>query len=92
MAAAVMMDNRKRPLDGISSPNDNPPSSKRLQVDSPSANVVNGTYGAVSPAIKTEADGDEEEDEDDDEGQNPAYKGLDVSCADELECIPWTLS
>lgn len=77
---ALMMDNRKRPLDGMSGPADNPPASKRLQVDSQvSSPTVNGTHRSISPASKVKSETREEDSDDDDEGQNPAYKGLDVS-------------
>ncbi|CAO1617547.1 unnamed protein product [Sympodiomycopsis kandeliae] len=74
-----MMDNRKRPLDGISSPssaNDTP--SKRLQVDSPKVNGAYESSPSASRVKRDPSDANDDDDDDDDEGQNPAYKGLDA--------------
>ena len=69
-----MMDDRKRPMDGLSGPSSSAggPPAKKLQLDPAHQPTINGVH--LNRDVKAEP----EEDEDDDE-QNPAYKGLEVS-------------
>lgn len=81
MTAAVVMDNRKRPLDVSSPPfggTDSP--AKRLQIDStPVASAVpNGIHTATAARTQRLASESNEEEE---EELSPAYKGLEVSSA-----------
>lgn len=76
MAAAIMMDNRKRPLEDASALSADSPS-KRMQLASSSTHNVNGAHAQLAKSHASR-----QGDESDDEEQIPAYKGLEVSDID----------